>query len=396
MMNWKFCLAILTCNVVLMSSSYTMLIPFLPMYLSHDLGADPGAVNMWSGIVFSSSFAVSAIMAPIWGKMADTKGKRLMAIRASFLLAVSYFLGGIVQTPFQLVLMRLFQGFAAGLWPMDLAIMTTVAPKDKLGFCLGVMQGALTSGVVIGPLLGGILAEVFGMRPSFFIAAGALMLNFFAFVFLIKEPKPTGEPTSTTTEQTTTKPPSLWKKPIIRDMLIYGVFVQMVILLVQPIMTTYVEELSGTTENILFISGLVFSLSGFSSAIAAPLWGKFGQRSGFRRSLTWALTAAGIVGIVQSMPNTLYPFATAQFAIGLFFSGIYPSINAILAQNTDSRAKAKVFGLLFSAQQIGSMAGPLLGGVIATVVGMKYVFLVAGCILLAISISVRLRKYQHT
>lgn len=394
-MNWKFCLAILTCNVVLMSSSYTMLIPFLPMYLSRDLGADPSAVNLWSGIVFSSSFAVSAVMAPIWGKMADTKGKRLMAIRASFLLAVSYFLGGIVQTPFQLVLMRLFQGFAAGLWPMDLAIMTTVAPKDKLGLCLGVMQGALTSGVVIGPLLGGILAEVFGMRPSFFIAAGALMLNFFAFVFLIKEPQATETaPAAATVPDAAKQPPSLWKKPIIRDMLLYGVFVQMVILLVQPIMTTYVEELSGTTENILFISGLVFSLSGFSSAIAAPLWGKFGQRSGFHRSLTWALTLAGICGIIQAMPNTLYPFATAQFAIGLFFSGIYPSINAILAQNTDSRGKAKVFGLLFSAQQIGSMAGPLLGGVIATLVGMKYVFLVAGLILLAISLCVRYRKYQ--
>lgn len=392
-MNWKFCLAILTCNVVLMSSSYTMLIPFLPMYLSRDLGADPSSINLWSGIVFSSSFAVSAVMAPIWGKMADTKGKRLMAIRASFLLAISYFLGGIVQTPFQLVLMRLFQGFAAGLWPMDLAIMTTVAPKDKLGLCLGVLQGALTSGIVIGPLLGGILAEVFGMRPSFFIAAGALMLNFLAFVFLIKEPETT-DVTEAVTPTAAAPRKSLWKKPIIRDMLLYGIFVQMVILLVQPIMTTYVEELSHTTENILFISGLVFSLSGFSSAMAAPLWGKFGQRSGFHRSLTWALTLAGICAVIQSIPDTLYPFATAQFAIGLFFSGIYPSINAILAENTDAREKAKVFGLLFSAQQIGSMAGPLLGGVIATVVGMKYVFLVAGLILLSISLSVRYRKYH--
>lgn len=73
-MNWKFCLAILTCNVVFMSGSYTMLVPFLPMYLTHELGVDPSAVNIWSGVVFSSSFAVSAIMAPIWGRMADKKG----------------------------------------------------------------------------------------------------------------------------------------------------------------------------------------------------------------------------------------------------------------------------------------------------------------------------------
>ena len=177
-MNWKFCLAILTCNVVFMSGSYTMLVPFLPMYLTHELGVDPSAVNIWSGVVFSSSFAVSAIMAPIWGRMADKKGKRLMAIRASLLLSISYFLGGIVTSPLQLTFMRMFQGFAAGLWPMELAIMTIYAPPKKLGICLGIMQGALTAGGVIGPLFGGILAEAFGMRMSFFLAAAALFLNF--------------------------------------------------------------------------------------------------------------------------------------------------------------------------------------------------------------------------
>ena len=132
-LNWKVVLGILTCNILFMSSSYTMLIPFLPMYLTNELGVGPESVNLWSGIVFSASFLVSAIMAPIWGRLADTKGKRIMAMRASFLLAISYFLGGVVTSPEQLTLMRLFQGFASGLWPMDLAIMTLYAPPQKLG-----------------------------------------------------------------------------------------------------------------------------------------------------------------------------------------------------------------------------------------------------------------------
>ena len=68
-MNWKAVLAILTCNVVLMSASYTMLIPFLPMYLINELGVTSDNVNMWSGIIFSVTFIVSAVMAPIWGKL---------------------------------------------------------------------------------------------------------------------------------------------------------------------------------------------------------------------------------------------------------------------------------------------------------------------------------------
>lgn len=391
--NWKFCLAILTCNVVFMSSSYTMLIPFLPMYLTRELGVDAASVNIWSGVVFSSTFLVSAVMAPIWGRMADRRGKRLMAIRASLLLSISYFLGGIVTSPLQLTFMRMFQGFASGLWPMELAIMTIYAPPKKLGICLGIMQGALTAGGIIGPLFGGILAEVFGMRMSFFLAAAALFLNFIVLVFFIKEP-PTDTATGTDSPDAEGDKISLWKIPVIRLMLVSAALVQVVILIVQPILTTYISHLAGNLDNLVFISGLIFSLGGFSSAITAPLWGRFGQHHGFIKALRLSLVLAGIFFFVQAIPNTLYAFAASQFAIGLFFSGIYPSINAILAEKTSANIKGRVFGLMFSAQQVGAMGGPILGGVIATFLGMKYVFLAAGALLLFISLAVQRKARQ--
>lgn len=371
-----------------MSASYTMLIPFLPMYLTQELGVDAASVNLWSGIVFSSTFFVSAIMAPIWGRMADTKGKRLMAIRASVLLAVSYFLGGIVTSPEQLTLMRIFQGFAAGLWPMELAIMALYAPPEKLGLCLGTMQGVLTGGGVIGPLLGGILAEFFGMRVSFFLAAAALLFNSFMFIFFIKEP-PTPVSKNTGTETAPLeKSSSLLHIPLIRDMLICGMLVQMVILILQPIMTTYITKLAGQLPNLIFVSGLIFSLGGIAGVITAPFWGQFGQHHGFFKAMCLALVFAGVSITLQGIPDNLYWFAGMQFAGGLFFSGIYPSINAILAANTPPRLKGSIFGLFFSTQQLGSMAGPLLGGVIATFWGMKYVFFTAGAILIILSFAV--------
>lgn len=391
--NWKFCLAILTCNVIFMSSSYTMLIPFLPMYLTRELGVDAASVNIWSGVVFSSTFLVSAVMAPIWGRMADRRGKRLMAIRASLLLSISYFLGGIVTSPLQLTFMRMFQGFASGLWPMELAIMTIYAPPKKLGICLGIMQGALTAGGIIGPLFGGILAEVFGMRMSFFLAAAALFLNFIVLVFFIKEP-PTDTAGADSATDSDGDKVSLRKIPVIRLMLVSAALVQVVILIVQPILTTYISHLAGDLDNLVFISGLIFSLGGFSSAITAPLWGRFGQHHGFVKALRLSLVLAGIFFFVQAIPNTLYAFAASQFAIGLFFSGIYPSINAILAEKTSANIKGRVFGLMFSAQQVGAMGGPILGGVIATFLGMKYVFLAAGALLLFISLAVQRKARQ--
>lgn len=291
--------------------------------------------------------------------------------------------------------MRMFQGFAAGLWPMELAIMTSYAPPQKLGVCLGVMQGSLTAGSVIGPLFGGVLAEIFGMRMSFFLAAGALFINFLMLFIFIKEPLQISA-SDGTTGACTKKEFSIFKSPVIRDMLTFAVFVQMTILLVQPVMATYIEELTGSSENIAMKAGFVFSLSGFAGAAAAPLWGRFGQHKGFYNSLICALTLAGIIAVVQSIPHTLFLFATAQFCVGLFFSGINPSINAILAKSTPNNAKGRVFGLLFSAQQLGSFIGPLLGAFIATAAGMHYIFIVAGIILLAISVAVRRHKPAQT
>lgn len=395
-MKWTFVLAVLTCNILFMSASYTMIIPFLPMYLTNELGVDETMVSLWAGLAFSAAFLVSAIMGPIWGRLADRKGKRLMAIRASLLLSISYFLGGMVTSPEQLVLVRIFQGFAAGLWPMDLAIMTLYAPPERLGFALGIMQGTLTAGGIIGPLLGGLLSEAFGMRTSFYIGSLALLMNFLAFTFIIKEPPLPKDAAPLSPEDMT--PSHLWHIPILRTMMIVSTLVQMVVYILIPIITTYIEALAGDMENIIFVAGAVFSLGGIAGAIAAPLWGTFGARRGYFIAMGLAMALAGVVLSAQGIPNTLLPFAVMQFVGGLFLAGVQPSLNAVIAQHTPSQLKGSVFGMLFSAQQVGGFSGPLLGGVVATYFGMHYLFPAAGSILLFLSLFVwwRYIMKEHT
>lgn len=385
-MNWKVVLALLTCNVLFMSASYTMIIPFLPMYLTNELGVDDTSVSLWAGLSFSVTFFVSAVMAPIWGRIADRKGKRLMAMRASLLIAISYLLGGIVTSPEQLIIVRVFQGFASGLWPMDLAIMTLYAPQERLGFSLGIMQGTLTAGGVVGPLLGGVLAELFGMRTSFYIGGLALFINFLAFTFIIKEPPMPKSTVPLTAEEK--NPTHLWHIPILRTMMIVSTLAQMVLYILMPVITTYIKALAGSMDNIVFVAGAVFSLSGIAGAIAAPLWGIYGTRRTYFNSMFLAMLFGGIMFTLQGIPDTLMPFAVMQFGVGLFIAGIQPSLNAIIAQHTPPQLKGSVFGLLFSAQQIGGAAGPLLGGVVATYLGMHYLFPTAGSILLMLALFV--------
>ena len=392
-MNWKVVLALLTCNVLFMSASYTMIIPFLPMYLTNELGVDDTSVSLWAGLSFSVTFFVSAVMAPIWGRIADRKGKRLMAMRASLLIAISYLLGGIVTSPEQLIIVRVFQGFASGLWPMDLAIMTLYAPQERLGFSLGIMQGTLTAGGVVGPLLGGVLAELFGMRTSFYIGGLALFINFLAFTFIIKEPPMPKSTVPLTAEEKNSM--HLWHIPILRTMMIVSTLAQMVLYILMPVITTYIKALAGSMDNIVFVAGAVFSLSGIAGAIAAPLWGIYGTRRTYFNSMFLAMLFGGIMFTLQGIPDTLMPFAIMQFGVGLFIAGIQPSLNAIIAQHTPPQLKGSVFGLLFSAQQIGGAAGPLLGGVVATYLGMHYLFPTAGAILLLLALFVRWRYIMN-
>ena len=395
-MKWTFVLAVLTCNILFMSASYTMIIPFLPMYLTNELGVDETMVSIWAGLAFSAAFLISAIMGPIWGRLADRKGKRLMAIRASLLLSISYFLGGMVTSPEQLVLVRIFQGFAAGLWPMDLAIMTLYAPPERLGFALGIMQGTLTAGGIIGPLLGGLLSEAFGMRMSFYIGSLALFINFLAFTFIIKEPPLPKDAAPLSPEDMT--PSHLWHIPILRTMMIVSTLVQMVVYILIPVITTYIEALAGDMENIIFVAGAVFSLGGIAGAVAAPLWGTLGARRGYFVTMGLAMALAGVVLSAQGIPNTLLPFSIMQFVGGLFLAGVQPSLNAVIAQHTPPQLKGSVFGMLFSAQQVGGFSGPLLGGVVATYFGMHYLFPAAGSILLFLSLFVwwRYIMKEHT
>lgn len=380
--EWKITLIILSLSSVLMSLSYTMLIPFLPMYLIQELGVPEASANFWSGLVFSVSFLISGIMAPIWGAIADKRSRKLMAVRAAALLAVSYALGGMVQNEWQLLAMRAFQGFAAGLWPACLAIMACYAPRDRLGFCLGIMQGAMTAGGVLGPLCGGVLAEAFGMRMTFFLGAAALFVIVVLLVLWVKEP-----PRKEVKKSDPARPKTnLLRVPVIQRMLLCAGVVQLTILIQQPILPMYIGELQGSMDKIVLVSGLLFSIVGISGVIASPVWGILGQRWGYRPALYSALLGTAVFGMIQAIPDDLTAFGIWRFIGGLTFAGIFPAINAVLTMSTEPEDRGRIFGLSYSAQQIGSVIGPLVGGGIGMYMPLWVVVFVSGFILLPLVI----------
>ena len=386
-MSRKILLAMMVTFALMMSSSYTMLIPFLPIYMQSELGATADNVSLWSGVTYAITFAISAFVSPIWGKLSDKMGKKPMIIRASFLLAITYFLGGIVRTPFELFLVRAFQGIASGLWPACLVMMSACVPKNKIGISMGLMQSANICGGIIGPLLGGILATAFGMRNSFYVGAVALSLITVTTILFIKEPPVAPEKEINKAQNTSYL--SFIKDKNILILLLCVCMTNLVILQIQPIVSLYVQQLSHNSDKAVLLTGFIMSLGGIAGALASPLWGKTGQKVGFYKTITLAFISAGLLMSLQGVPNSLVLFGLMQFLCGLGFSGIFPSANSILVLLTPPSSRGMGFGSLFSAQMIGGALGPVIGGVIVSFMSFNTVYIISGSILFVIGIYLK-------
>ncbi|MCR5084882.1 MAG: MFS transporter [Succinivibrionaceae bacterium] len=387
-MGWKAVLAILTATAALSSTGYTMIVPFLPLYLMEELAVPREDVGLWSGAIFSVSFAISAAMAPLWGRFSDTRGRKVMILRSSLLLALTYLLGGLVTTPLQLFMVRVLQGIASGVWPASLALMSACAPRDKVGISMGVMQSANITGAILGPAIGGLLAGLISMRAAFFAASASLTIITLLVLFLIREPPraprvpaPSGAP----------RHPLLSNRPLLTLMLCSSL-AAMVVTLLQPIIPLYVIELAPPGGNASLLSGMVFSLGALAGALAAPFWGRFGQRLGFHRTLTASLAVAGAIILGQSLPMGLWIFAALQFACGLGFAGIFPSANAMLIAMTPAATRGSALGVLFSFQQVGNAIGPLVAGALASLLPLNAPFACSGLLLLAAALVMQLRR----
>ena len=210
------------------------------------------------------------------------------------------------------------------------------------------MQGGLTAGGVIGPLIGGILAEAFGMRATFFLGAAALLTITVLIIFKIKEPQKRRQPQSGTNSPR--QKTNLLRIPVVQRMLITAGVVQMTILFQQPIMPLYVAELQGSMDRIVLVTGILFSAVGLSGVFASPVWGIAGQKWGYRPVLYSALLGTTIFGVIQAIPNDLWQFGFWRFIGGLAFAGIFPAINAVLTNSTEPEDRGRIFGLSYAAQ----------------------------------------------
>ena len=369
---WRGNLAVCLIGSFTTIVAMTLLLPFLPLYVEQLGVSDPAAIAQWSGVAYGATFFAAALVAPLWGRLADQYGRKLMLIRASLGMAVAMSLIGMAHNVWELVGLRLFAGFAGGYASGSTILVATQTPKARSGWALGMLSSGIMAGNLVGPLIGGALPPLIGIRATFWAAGGVIFLTFIATTFLIRETKRTGPRKKTSAAAGWSQIPD--KRPVVA-MLTMGLLLMLANMSIEPIITIYVGQIVPNAARVTMVSGLVMSAAALGSILSASRLGRLADRVGHWRVLIGALAASALLLIPQAFVTAGWQLIGSRFLMGLSLGGLLPCITSIVRHNVPDGIAGRVLGYSTSSQYVGQVVGPLLGGFVGGHIGMRAVFL---------------------
>jgi DHA1 family multidrug resistance protein-like MFS transporter len=378
---WKRTLYTLWAAEFLAALGMALVLPFLPFYI-RELGINEVAeVKKWSGLIFSAPFFVATFTTSLWGWLGDRYGRKPMLIRALVGFAVSTLLMGFAQTVQHLFVLRLLQGGVAGFIAASLAIVSTSTPRKYMGYAMGVLQTSLTTGAIIGPFFGGLLADRIGYRHIFFVTGSLGFLAGALVFFLVREKEPSAHTKSTGGWISNYR--FVITSPTLLVIFVISILTQFAIMSIQPVLSLFVERLWPTTKNLATVAGAVFAVTGLSSLLSAPYWGRKADRLGYRRALSITLLGTGITFIPQGLVSRVYQLIFLRFFHGLFSGGILPALNTLTTLHVPEERRGGVLGVARSGFMLGSVLGPICGGYLSASLSIRPLFVLMGLVLVA-------------
>jgi len=387
---WKKNLIICWFGMFVTSVGMSQIAPIMPLYI-RELGVhNIASIEQISGIAFGITFIVSAIFSPIWGYAADKYGRKPMLLRASLGMAIVIGSMGLAQNVYQLIGLRILQGAITGYSTACITLIATQTDKEHVGWALGVISTA-SAGSLIGPLIGGYFDEILGLKFTFFLTGGLMLVAFVATFLFVKEEFVPGEKVALSIKE-------VWKQlpdsSIILAMFLTSFILQLAYFSIEPIITVYITQLSTTTTHIALISGMAFSASGLASIIAAPRLGKLSDKIGPHKVMLAALIMAGVLFIPQAFVQSPWQLMGLRFLLGFATAGLVPSVNTLLKKITPEALVGRVFGFNISAFYLGCFSGAVFGGQIAAHLGFTYVFFITSSLLFLNAIWVYFKVYK--
>lgn len=377
METWKRTVYISLVCVFCTAFGVSQLAPILPLYF-HDLGVQtPEAMSLWSGLATGATYIIVCLAAPFWGRVADKKGRKITLIRSSFGMALCNALIAFQTTPEGVVLIRLIQGLVSGFYSASITLIASETPLERTGWALGLLASANLAGSLIGPLLGGYIADTVGIRNDFIIV-GALMglAGVLATIFIHENYVPQPNPEKLSIRKLKEQIPEFNS---IVALCVASFIYAICIMSLQPVISVYIKGIvPSDTENLAFIAGAVFSAMGIAQLMSSSPLGKLVDKIGPRKVLVVSLIYVGILNIPQAYVSDVYQLAIIRFLQGFGLGGMLPALNTYLSSKTPREFTGQIFSYNQSCLFFGYFLGSIGGASLMAWLGFTTLFWVSG------------------
>lgn len=377
METWKRTVYISLICVFCTAFGVSQLAPILPLYF-HDLGVQtPEAMSLWSGLATGATYIIVCLAAPFWGRVADKKGRKITLIRSSFGMALCNVLIAFQTTPEGVVLIRLVQGLVSGFYSASITLIASETPIERTGWALGLLASANLAGSLIGPLLGGYIADTVGIRNDFIIV-GTLMglAGVLATIFIHENYVPQPNPEKLSIRKLKEQIPEFNS---IVALCVASFIYAICIMSLQPVISVYIKGIvPSDTENLAFIAGAVFSAMGIAQLMSSSPLGKLVDKIGPRKVLVVSLIYVGILNIPQAYVTDVYQLAIIRFLQGFGLGGMLPALNTYLSSKTPREFTGQVFSYNQSCLFFGYFLGSVGGASLMAWLGFTTLFWVSG------------------
>ena len=385
--SWRRNQAAITAAAFVGFAGFTLVMPFLPLYF-RELGVtETGDISLWTGVTLGVSPAIAALTGPMWGRVGDRFGNKLLVQRALVSFIVVMTLMAFVTRPWQMFALRAVQGFFAGYGPLTLSMASLSAPRDKMAFAIGTVQTAQRMGPALGPVIGGLLAPVVGLRNAFLVAAGFYVVALVMITTLYREPARSSRPVS--------KRPRVpfasilaFENFLVVMLVLFGL--QLVDRSFGPVLALHLDQLGYAASDVPVVAGVLFSVLAFAAALGNQISGRAVTLRSPRIVIAWAaLVAASGLSVFAISTTTLMmtaAMAMVGLGIGSAITTAYAAGGAVIPRDVHATA----FGFLSSASLVGIALSPPLSGLLGAQ-SIRAVF-VAGVVVLVIVALVAQRK----
>ncbi len=369
--QWKKNLAVLWSTQFIGMSAITGMISFLPLYVTALGIHEASEVAMWSGILMGSASLCAALSNPYWGAMADRKGRKPMVEKVLLLYGIIITSMAFVANVYQLLTLRMLQGLCGGFIAAGTALVISMTPPEQISFTVGMFQTAIIIGGAVGPVIGGVVADLYGYRQPFVVFGGLCLLAFVVVHFSVSETFVPSKAVQKTSLKNTFR--DIWAVADLRLMLLVQFLTQFAIQSIGPILPLYIQTFV-SSSNIASVSGLIIAIGGVTSAIASASMGAVSRRFSHKQILVAASLLGAVSFLGQLAAADIVTFAILRGLNGLCIGAMVPSSNTIISFLIPEEKRGAAYGITSGAGLMGNVLGPLCAGVLSLAFGITSIF----------------------